>query len=90
MNLLWLESAIPSSTMAAWVVREGKKYRTYRLSRRFLLLNSGTQTLRCRLNTFVSSSHFSYVPDQIGLECYIQNELAPGTNGGVRRESITH
>ncbi|KAJ7036826.1 transcription factor Tfb2-domain-containing protein [Mycena alexandri] len=25
MNLLWLESAIPSSTMAAWVVREGKR-----------------------------------------------------------------
>lgn len=25
MNLLWLESAIPASTMAAWVVRESKK-----------------------------------------------------------------
>ena len=25
MNLLWLESAIPVSTMAAWVIREGRK-----------------------------------------------------------------
>ncbi|KAH9943694.1 transcription factor Tfb2-domain-containing protein [Amylocystis lapponica] len=25
MNLVWLESAIPASTMAAWVTREGKK-----------------------------------------------------------------
>ncbi|KAF8963144.1 transcription factor Tfb2-domain-containing protein [Flammula alnicola] len=25
MNLLWLESAIPASTMAAWVIREGRK-----------------------------------------------------------------
>ena len=25
MNLLWLESAIPTSTMAAWVVPEGRK-----------------------------------------------------------------
>jgi len=25
MNLLWLDSAIPASTMAAWVIREGKK-----------------------------------------------------------------
>ena len=24
MNLLWLESAIPASTMQAWVTREGK------------------------------------------------------------------
>ena len=24
MNLLWLEPAIPASTMAAWVTREGK------------------------------------------------------------------
>lgn len=27
MNLLWLESAIPASTMSAWVVREGKQLR---------------------------------------------------------------
>ncbi len=26
MNLLWLEAAVPSSTMAAWVVRQYKKY----------------------------------------------------------------
>ena len=26
MNLLWLESAIPASTMLAWVTREGRKY----------------------------------------------------------------
>jgi len=25
MNLLWLESAIPASTMSAWVTSEGKK-----------------------------------------------------------------
>lgn len=25
MNLLWLESAIPASTMAAWVMRESRK-----------------------------------------------------------------
>lgn len=32
MNLLWLESAIPASTMAAWVIREGKKCSTHTLS----------------------------------------------------------
>ena len=26
MNLLWLESAIPMSTMSAWVTQEGRKY----------------------------------------------------------------
>ncbi|KII89693.1 hypothetical protein PLICRDRAFT_39828 [Plicaturopsis crispa FD-325 SS-3] len=26
MNLLWLESAIPASTMAAWVIRENKRF----------------------------------------------------------------
>lgn len=26
MNLLWPETAIPTSTMAAWVVPDGKKY----------------------------------------------------------------
>jgi transcription initiation factor TFIIH subunit 4 len=26
MNLLWLESAIPTTTMTAWVIRESKKY----------------------------------------------------------------
>lgn len=25
MNLLWLEAAVPASTMAAWVTREGKR-----------------------------------------------------------------
>ena len=26
MNLLWLDSAIPASTVVAWVTREGRKY----------------------------------------------------------------
>jgi hypothetical protein len=29
MNLLWLESPIHASTMAAWIIREGKKYCRY-------------------------------------------------------------
>ncbi|KIJ92186.1 hypothetical protein K443DRAFT_444732 [Laccaria amethystina LaAM-08-1] len=32
MNLLWLESAIPASTMAAWVTREGKPIYTEALT----------------------------------------------------------
>jgi hypothetical protein len=35
LNLLWLKSAIPSSAVAAWVVREGKNYRNYRLAFHF-------------------------------------------------------
>jgi transcription initiation factor TFIIH subunit 4 len=33
MNLLWLESPIHATTMAAWVIREGKKYCRYVLSK---------------------------------------------------------
>ncbi|KAJ7850725.1 hypothetical protein B0H13DRAFT_1905549 [Mycena leptocephala] len=34
--------------------------------------------LRVRHYDLGSSSHFSHFPNQIGLECYIQNESAPG------------
>ncbi len=26
MNLLWLETAVPAATMAAWITNEGRKY----------------------------------------------------------------
>lgn len=29
LNLLWLESSIPMSTMSAWVTPEGRKYGRY-------------------------------------------------------------
>ncbi|RDB25820.1 RNA polymerase II transcription factor B subunit 2 [Hypsizygus marmoreus] len=56
MNLLWLESAIPASTMAAWVVREGKQQYDAalgNLARIHILPNS---TVKLALNSTFKSS----------------------------------
>ncbi|KAJ7760628.1 transcription factor Tfb2 [Mycena maculata] len=56
MNLLWLESAIASSTMAAWVVREGKKDYDTALSTLFRLHILSTSPIKLALNpTFKTS-----------------------------------
>ncbi|KAF9460342.1 transcription factor Tfb2-domain-containing protein [Collybia nuda] len=56
MNLLWLESAIPASTMAAWVVRDGKKYYDEALATLFRLHILPTSTVKLALNpTFKTS-----------------------------------
>ncbi|KAJ6596034.1 transcription factor Tfb2-domain-containing protein [Mycena sp. CBHHK59/15] len=56
MNLLWLESAIASSTMAAWVVREGKKNYDTALTTLFRLHFLATSPIKLALNpTFKTS-----------------------------------
>ncbi|KAF7375291.1 RNA polymerase II transcription factor B subunit 2 [Mycena sanguinolenta] len=56
MNLLWLESTISSSTMAAWVVREEKKTYDAALSPLFRLHILATSPIKLALNpTFKTS-----------------------------------
>ncbi|KAJ7173953.1 transcription factor Tfb2-domain-containing protein [Mycena crocata] len=56
MNILWLESAISSSTMAAWVVREGKKHYDTALRTLFRLHILSPSPIKLALNpTFKTS-----------------------------------
>ncbi|KAG5353457.1 hypothetical protein C0989_006614 [Termitomyces sp. Mn162] len=56
MSLLWLESAIPASTMAAWVIREGKQLYDDSLSNLYRLHIVPTSLVKLALNpTFKTS-----------------------------------
>lgn len=56
MNLLWLESAIPVSTMAAWVVPDGKKLYSEALSVLIGLHIVQNSTVKLALNPTLKSS----------------------------------
>ncbi|KAJ7671445.1 transcription factor Tfb2 [Mycena polygramma] len=56
MNLLWLDSAVPSSTMAAWVVREGRKLYDAALTPLFRLQIIATSPVKLNLNATFKTS----------------------------------
>ena len=87
MNLLWLESAVPVSTMGAWVVREHQKWVKYpRRHRKFLSLC--LQDLRGRIGNARKITYRPYIHGKFGCTSDIQDELTTGPNRGVSRNVV--
>lgn len=85
MNLLWLESSIPATTMAAWVPQEARQYAVGHLFTLPVYVSFLSQGIRPFSVYIISTPHTATVCSEAGTKSNLEDQFAASHRWRVRR-----